>query len=469
MTNWLPTLSENPGPLYLRLADGLENAIETGELPNGAKLPPLRNLAFDIKVTVGTVSRAYALLRERGLVSGEVGRGTYVRAAQDSPSESGQTLKRYLGVHPRPQPKLISMNSTAAPELGQAKTIAHLFAQLATEDPISVSDYMRHIPDDWRAAGQLWMQKDDWSPPIDSVLPTLGAHAALMAVLNTVSNTGDRIAFEELTYPATVRAATLMGRRAIKVLSTDQGIDPHDFEHVCAQQHPKIAVIVSTMNNPTLTTIPLENRIRIVESARRHNVLLLDDDTYGVLENNAPPPLARLAPERTFHVTSASKSVAAGLRTGFVACPPGYVTRVMNAHRLITGGAPRALMEITSRLILSGEANNIRHRVGIENTKRIEKARISFDGFEFQSKLNCPFIWLRLPEPWVPSTFCKAALAQNVMVEEADEFKVGQLDRAMPNIRIALTGALQTERVDEGLAILSQLLRQPSLAYDSSE
>ncbi len=79
MTNWLPNLSEgNAGPLYQRLADSIEAEIDAGSMPAGAKLPPQRDLAFDLRTTVGTVGRAYSLLRERGLVSGEVGRGTYV-------------------------------------------------------------------------------------------------------------------------------------------------------------------------------------------------------------------------------------------------------------------------------------------------------------------------------------------------------------------------------------------------------
>lgn len=469
MTNWLPKLPDAKGPIYMRLADAIEHDIDAGVLRTGSKLPPHRNLAFDIGVTVGTVSRAYAVVRERGLVAGEVGRGTYIKSPNFEASAASNSLQRYNGLLPKPQPELVLMNSTSAPELGQAQMISQRFMALAQEDPTAISDYLRHIPDNWREAGQRWIESDNWSPDPAHILPTQGAHAALTSVINTVTVTGDRIAFEDLTYPATVRASALMGRRAIKVTSTDEGMDPDSFEHVCAQQHPKVAVIVSTFNNPTLTTIPLENRLKIIESARRHNVLIIDDDTYGVLDGDAPPRFAELAPERTFHVTSLSKSVAAGLRSGFVSCPPGYVNRVMNAHRLITGSAPRAMKEIAARLILSGQADDIRARVAVENAARIKKVRAALEGFEFKSDLNCPFVWLRLPDPWVPSTFCKAARAHNVVVEEADEFKVGQIDRTIPFIRLAITGELKAERVDEGLAAIKQLLHQPALAYDTCE
>ncbi len=469
MTNWLPTLPESKGPIYVRLADAIETDIESGTLAPGSKLPPHRNLAFDIGVTVGTVSRAYAVARERGLVTGEVGRGTFIKNPNAETNAANDSLQRYNGLLPRPHPSLIMMNSTSAPDMGQAQLMSQKFMALAKENPMAVSDYLRHIPDDWRQAGKRWMSNDSWSPDVEHVLPTMGAHAALVSVLNTATVTGDKIAFEDLTYPATVRSSMLMGRRAIKIASTDQGMDPEAFEHVCAQQHPKIAVIVATFNNPTLSTMPLENRLKIVESARRHNVLLIDDDTYGVLADDPPPRFAELAPERTFHITSLSKSVAAGLRSGFVACPPGYVNRVMNAHRLITGSAPRAMKEIAVRLILSGEADEIKVRVKAEHARRISKVRKTLEGFDFKSDLNCPFVWIRLPEPWVPSTFCKAARAHNVVIEEADEFKVGQIDRVIPNVRLAVTGELAAERVGEGLAAIHELLHQPALAYDTSE
>ena len=93
MTNWLPDLTLGTGPLYLRLANHIETDIDTGAIAHGAKLPPQRDLAFDLKTTVGTIGRAYAVLPERGLVSGEVGRGTYVT----TPSRSAQ---------PQPEPAL---------------------------------------------------------------------------------------------------------------------------------------------------------------------------------------------------------------------------------------------------------------------------------------------------------------------------------------------------------------------------
>ena len=117
MTNWLPDIQQGHGPLYARIADQIELAIGNGALPVGAKLPPQRNLAYDIGVTIGTIGRAYNIVRERGLVSGEVGRGTYVLDHPESrpPEQSDPLTTSLAGTRPLVAPVgKLRFDSTAA-------------------------------------------------------------------------------------------------------------------------------------------------------------------------------------------------------------------------------------------------------------------------------------------------------------------------------------------------------------------
>src|SRR5262245_47412167 len=124
MTSWLPDLSEGSGPLYQRLAERIEESIADGTLPAGAKLPPQRDLAYDIGVTIGTVGRAYALVRERGLVSGEVGRGTFVLGREPRHDfEPPIALPTPFGTRAPAQPGKLRMDSTSAPSVGQSEAI----------------------------------------------------------------------------------------------------------------------------------------------------------------------------------------------------------------------------------------------------------------------------------------------------------------------------------------------------------
>ncbi|TIT60914.1 MAG: GntR family transcriptional regulator, partial [Mesorhizobium sp.] len=125
MTNWLPDLTSGSGPLYQRLADSIETDIDRGVIDAGAKLPPQRDLAYDIGTTVGTVGRAYQLLRERGLVSGEVGRGTYVLGRHETKTDLLASDPHVEGTRYIDAPRgKLRFDSTAAPDIGQGAIVA---------------------------------------------------------------------------------------------------------------------------------------------------------------------------------------------------------------------------------------------------------------------------------------------------------------------------------------------------------
>ena len=468
MTNWLPDLSVGSGPLYLRLADRIESDIGEGRLAAGEKLPPQRNLAFDIGVTIGTVGRAYSLLRERGLVSGEVGRGTYVRGHGASIQE---------GATPLPEPLAgtrssvvtagkLTMDSTAAPDVGQAGAIGDLAGQIARDRPGETASYTRSLPQSWLEAGRRWLSAGEWAPAPASIVPSIGGHAAILAVISAVTAPGDRIAFERLTYSSIARSANLIGRRSVPVEMDEGGLDPADFERLCAQQHPKLAFLMPSVQNPTLTIMSEDRRREIVEIARKHNVWLIEDAIYAALLDEQPVPIAALAPERTFHVGSLSKAVAAGLRGGWVACPPHMASRVQTAHKMVTGGIPFLLAELSARMVLSGEAGAIRDKVRREIGARVVSAQAAFAGCDFASYRLAPFVWMRLPEPWLSGTFKNAAANEGVLIDDEDEYKCGRTDQAFHRVRIGFS-APPRQDVEDGFARLRLLLDNGVAGYDS--
>ena len=202
MTNWLPDLTVGDGPIYLRLADSIEGAISDGTLQAGSKLPPQRNLAYDLGVTIGTISRAYALIHERGLVSGEVGRGTYVNERKTpAPSAPMETVAAAFGStrHAVDSSAEFRLNTTAAPDVGQSVLIARHIEAVAREHAYDVTNYARSFPDNWCMAGARWLSQNGWSPKPENIVSTLGAHAAVMSVVTAMTAPGDRIVFEPVT------------------------------------------------------------------------------------------------------------------------------------------------------------------------------------------------------------------------------------------------------------------------------
>jgi DNA-binding transcriptional MocR family regulator len=470
MTNWLPDISSGSGPVYVRVADSIETAISHGVLPPGAKLPPQRNLAFDIGVTIGTISRAYALVHERGLVAGEVGRGTYVLDRQHSSpiSQTDPITQALAGTRGIEAPSArIRLDTTAAPDIGQGEVIGRLFADISRDRSVEISSYSRSFPPGWYLAGQTWLTRNGWQPAVENIVPTLGAHAAAIAVIAAVTSPGDKIVFENLTYTQVSRATRLLGRRAILVESDEQGIIPDDFDRLCQQQHPRLAFLMPTAHNPTLTTMPESRRRAIAAIARKHSVWLIEDDIYGGMTGDETPLLASIAPERTFLVGGLSKAVTAGVRGGWVACPPHFAQRVKVTHKMTTGGLPFILAETGARLVLSGDAFSLRSRTVAEIAARESMAREGLAGFEFESHPHIPFLWLKLPEPWLSGTFKNAALAEGVLIDDEDEFKAARTEKVYHRVRIAFSSPQGRRDVQAGFMTLRRLLENGSAGYDS--
>ena len=471
MTNWLPDLQASDGPLYVRIADQIEQAINSGALASGSKLPPQRNLAYDIGVTIGTVSRAYSMVRERGLVSGEVGRGTYVLGSADTddrPLPVDPVSARLVGARAaNAPPGKLRFDTTAAPDIGQSTVVTEILSAICREQPNEISSYTRNFPPQWLEAGSRWLASGDWRPPADSIVPTLGAHAAVMAAVSVISSPGDRIVFEHVTYSHISRGTSLIGRQTVLVESDGDGVIPEDFERVCVQQHPKLAFLMTSGHNPTLATMPEDRRRAIAAIARRHNVFLIEDNLYGASMDNGIPLLAEIAPDRTFLVGGLSKSVAAGVRGGWIACPPHLAQRVRIAHKMVSGGLPYLLAEVAARLVLSGTADAIRSQVCAEVGAREARAREVFAGLDFNSHPRIPFLWLKLPDPWLSGTFRQAAFAEHILIDDEDEFKAGRSEKTFHRTRISLSSPESREDVVSGLTRLRSLITHGPTGYDS--
>ena len=471
MTNWLPTIERSGNPLYIELADKIEFDIDSGTLSPGTRLPPQRNLAFDIGVTVGTISRAYALACERGLVSGEVGRGTYVLNKEE---QSRTKLFRAPEAEPLPplqggRERSYHLGYASAADVGQSELIANTAGNIAKGHPTKVMDYIREVPSPWREAGQQWLSHAGWKPELEQIVPTNGAMAAGVSVIASVTIPGDKIAFEGLTYCSIARSAALLGRRIVVTDFDKHGMIPEAFEKLCAQQHPKILFMMPTVQNPTLATLSRERRMAIAEIAHKYNVWIIEDAIYAPLIDDQVPPMAHFAPELTFHVGGLSKSVSAGIRSGWAACPPRFAERIANAHKMVTGGGAYWLTELASTLVLGGEAHKILRNVQSEIEARTTIARRILTDVKFKSHKYCPYIWVKLPDPWHSGTFRSALAEHNIIVSSEDDFKPTRSDQVFHGARIGFTSTQSAAELEAPFKIIRNLLESGIAGFDNHD
>lgn len=470
----MPQIQRTGAPIYVEIADAMARDIDAGTLKSGEKLPPQRNLAFDIGVTIGTIGRAYALARQRGLVTGEVGRGTYVRPDSTLHTPAINHHPAYAlaesGAVPdgvSPAPGKLRLDSTSAPEVGQSAIITRHVAQIMATYPEKATDYIRSLKPEWQVSGQAWLATGGWQPEIGSVVPTLGVHAGMMAAIAALSVPGDRVAFESVTYASLARATNLIGRRAIPVPMTGNGIDVDAFDHICANQHPKIVVVIPTIQNPTTAVMPQDEREKVAAVARKHNVWIIEDNIYGAGAQDSPPPIAAFAPDLTFHLGGLSKLVAAGIRAGWISCPKGLVGSLPIAHKMLTGGMPFMLAETAARIVISGEAKSISGAVRGENEARLKIVKDIMKGLDFRSHRQAPFIWLKLPAPWRAGLFVSSARDMGILVDGDDEFQFSQDQTSLHRVRIAFSTPPSHEILRAALVRLRHLMDAGPSGYDS--
>ena len=125
------------------------------------------DLAYDLKVTIGTITRAYAVLRERGLVAGEIGRGTYVHVgnAANENRHPDPVTSAYGGTRAlSPPPGKLRFDTTAAADVGQASIIGKLMMEIAETHPGEIASYTRVLSPDWQEAGRRWLSNGSWTP-----------------------------------------------------------------------------------------------------------------------------------------------------------------------------------------------------------------------------------------------------------------------------------------------------------------
>lgn len=460
-TSWLPDLTPFQGPKYLALSHALRDAVRRGELVAGMRLPPVRDLAWKLGITPGTVARAYQIGTQDGYLSAEVGRGTFVAT---SAPRLGPVEPLYVEQR-APAAGLdmpVDMRSPGLPDVGQTAAIAaamHRVADTITEDYLGYPGLrqdraVRALMVDWledRALGEIGA---------DDIALTFGGQNAIGIALQCCLR-GDRppVFCEEYAYPGFRHAIRLNRGEVVPIALDGQGMRADALDMACRRHGGRVVCLTSEAQNPTAVRMTAARRAEIVAVARAHDLQIIEDDCYSVADAEIAS-LRALAPERTWHVTSLSKSIAAGLRFGVIVCPTdrGEAARLAVQHGFF--GMSRPLSDIVRELLSSGEAARLKRAVGQAFAARLDVAVTALAGYNVTWQPGLSFLWLRLPSGWRASTFTRHAEAAGVLIRSADEYAL--VDGHAPNaVRIAISGRVSEARFAEAMATLARLLANP--------
>lgn len=448
-------LDSGRGVKYKRLAAALEQCILDGSLTAGSKLTPQRILAYKLRVTVGTVSRAYAELERMGLVVPRVGDGTFVR-------QRGLERKRDGGYrNVAASPRLYDLSRNLSIPGGETELLAQSLTALA-RDSQTLAELMLYTPEAglprFREAGAQWLSSESFRASPEQVLCTNGGQHALLCALMALLRPGDTLVTESLTYPGLISAARILGVRLLAAEMDEDGLCPESLEALCQQHRVTALYCTPTLQNPTTAVMPAQRREAIASICCEHNLLIIEDETHAVLLAERPAPLSRFAPERSVLIGGLSKAAAAGLRVGYLHAPAAMVSRLAAALRASCWMATPLALELATRWIEDGSAGKLLDQQAGEISRRKELVMPLLAGLHYRTHPRSPHFWIEVPEPWRASDVESELALKHYRVATAESFAVGH--GAVPQfVRASISDAtLDDALLREGFRALADLL-----------
>ncbi|MEM5425498.1 PLP-dependent aminotransferase family protein [Paraburkholderia ferrariae] len=442
---------------YLKLADEIAAEIADGTLKPGDRLPPQRHFADRRKIAVSTASRVYTELLRRGLVVGEVGRGTFV---------SGEA-KRGVAAPGEPRGVRIDLEFNYPILPDQTALIARSLSGLekAAELTAALGQATSGGTPAIRSVSAGFLSQDGWSPSPDQLVFTGNGRQSIAAAVAAVVPTGGRCGVEALTYPFIKGIAARLGISLVPLAMDEGGVRPDAVQKAHREANLSAIYLQPAIQNPlgmTMNAARREDLLRVVEKL---GIPVIEDNVYGFLDDE--PPLAALAPDSCIVIDSLSKKVAPGLTLGFIVPPRGLRESVMASVRSGGWTASGFAFAAAQRLMSDGTATELARLKRLEACARQKLAVDRLTGFDIQTNGRCFHLWLTLPAHWRSQALVAAAARRDIALTPSTTFAVSS-GHAPNAVRLALA-APTMDQLDSGLSALAGILNAHEDYFDSTE
>ena len=436
-------------PRYKQLVEKLAADIRSGRCPSGTRLPTHRALAAQEGLALATATRVYAELAAMGLVSGESGRGTYVRNA---------ALPVGLGIdQPLLGQDLIDLNFNSPNLSGQGHMLRDALRQLALVGELdSLLCYQPHggrLRERAMVAGYL--ADHGLQVVAEQVLIVNGAQHGLAVAMMAMLQPGDAVAVDALTYPGFKVLADTLHLTLLPVPQAAGWTDLDALAQLCRQRKVRAVYTMPTLHNPLGWVMPATQRQQLVALARQYGLLLIEDAAYAFLADGAPPPLAAMAPELTVYVSGFSKSVATGLRVGYVVAPPDWRAAMERVIRATVWNTPAVMSALACGWIADGTVARLQAEKRQDAARRQAMAAEVLTGIAYVSHPASYFLWLPLPPAVRADPLVAALRQQGVAVSPAAPF--ASTVHVPQAVRLAL-GSPGLPALQQALQLVQQVL-----------
>ena len=396
----------------------LVSDIKRGALTPGTPLPTHRQLAERYGIAVASATKVYAHLKALGLVVGETGRGTFVR---DRPPQREWDS----GDEARLSASAVDLSFNHPSWCGQADLLRSMLRELSGSGDLAALMHQQP-PGGRRHERQIvadFLSKERGiKADAHRVFLVNGAQQGLDITTRSLLQPHDMVAVDALTYPGFKMISAAQHLVLKPIPAVDAGPDLDALDSLC-RRHPIRAIYaMPTLHNPLSWVLTLEQRKQLVDIAERRDCLLIEDAAYAFLAAKAPPPLAALAPERTIYVSSLSKSVASGLRFGYIVAPEAYAVRLKAQIRASFWSMPSLVTTMATRWIQDGTVKQLEAVLRRDAVVRQGIARKVFASMAMTSNPASLFVWLRLPPDLRMDRIAMALSERQIAVSKAEAY-----------------------------------------------
>lgn len=459
-------------PLYQQLYEHFAGLIRAGSIISGEKLPATRELAGLLGLNRTTVSAAYELLENAGLITGRVGRGSFVIAFNGAgsqkvdwqnlmgpeapPSPSGLVKDGISFATSRPSEDLFPVDAFRA-SCRQVLGSVEFRSILQLGSPGGYEPLRRYLLETARRHGL--------ARPDDDLIITNGCQQALDLLRRVLAPSGTCVALEDPVYPGAKNLFASAGAVLAGIAAGPEGLDPEEVERVVAAHKPKLLMVTSNFQNPTGATVPLAARYAILRHVKKAGVILIENDTYGELryEGAAIPSFKELDETGdTILLRSFSKIAFPGLRVGWALGPRLVIARMMEAKQLTDLHTDQLSQAVLLRFAESGGLADHQSKMLKAGAERLAAVLAGCErylppGARFTRPEGGMNLWVELPAPLDAAELLARAQRHGVVYLPGKFFEISR--HTSGALRLSFAG-LSPPAILEGLRVLGGIFTQ---------
>lgn len=460
--------------LYEEVSEKIKGMIANGTYRTGERIPSIRALSRQMRVSANTVMEAYARLENLGIIEARPQSGYYVSSRLPESAVHPAAVARAGEIAPHPvilgDVALEVMRTIANPALvplgggipnSELSPVDKLNRMLAAESRRFRLQSISYPPPQGhkRLRTQIARRSLDSGTSLapDDIVITSGCVEATNLALQAVCRPGDTVAIGSPVYPTFLKSIQWMGLKVLEIPSNSQGMNLDVLDYAIRHNQVNACITIANFNNPLGSLMPDDKKREMVALLAKYEIPLVEDDVYGDLAYGAGRPPATKAFDKkglVLYCSSFSKTLAPGYRVGWIA-PGRYQQKVEQLKALLNiATASPTQLAIAEFLTNGGYDHHLRtiRKVYARQTTQVREAVVRH--FPAGTRVSRPaggyILWVEMPEGFDAFKFYEAALQEGIAIAPGTIFTLGDSYKNC----FRLNAAIWSERIEEALETL---------------